>query len=295
MENPSPGPIGATIGFDFKVTSHTQDFSFDLPTATMETQKISLGLPEVTTSTVKWSWSVPEVTMQQSCINGPPETVCTPLVCSAPHCTITWNNQTCSGGGCSGGECSLRAGKQICTDIPQITMRQRDASLDVPSVTMKQTDMSLDLPQFSMQTQHIILTIPDFTLVNVNVATQKMQDDADSLQSDANQATESLTKQMKAEIKSTATKDVSETFSCYEARIANQRDVQLAQIDGQIAAAQSDANAARASSNASVGSQIDQVVNQLVTQRASIVTAYNQAIATLHDSRDKAIAQAVSN
>jgi hypothetical protein len=288
-ENPDPSPVGATLTFDIKVTSHQQEFIFGLPTATMKTQAMSFDLPVITSSTIKWSWSIPEGTMKQQCIPGIPETVCSVPVCSLPSC----NFSGCSGGGCSGGGCSLKAGKDICTNVPDITMVQHSASMDVPSTTMQKQNIKLDLPEFSMAEQHIILTIPDFTLVDVKAATQKMESDSNDLQSAGSQEVAKLSAQMKTDVKQTADKGIKSTFDCYESSIAGQRDAALLNIDNNIAKLRSSADQARSMKNDPVAAQIDAAIQQVSVNRAAVVATFAKVLTDLRAQRDQALAKNV--
>ena len=285
-EQPDPSAAGAVIGFDIKVTSHDQEFIFGLPSATMKTQSVIWDAPVITTHKVSWSWSIPETTMKTQCTQGIPETVCTPVSCSLPSCSLSG----CSGGGCWGGQCSLRAGQQICTDIPQVTMVQHDASMDAPDVKVVRNEIKMDIPEFSMQQQRIVLTIPDFTLVNVSVQNQKVQKDSQDLESSTTTQANSISKSMKSEMVSTESKDVSSVFDCYAGALLTQRDSSLAQLDAQIKQMQQQSTTARTEKNPSLADAIDAGTKQVLASRQQVVDQFASALTALHAQRDKALA-----
>lgn len=285
-EEPDPSAAGTAIGFDIKVSSHDQEFIFGLPSATMKTQSIIWDAPVITTHRVSWSWSVPETTMKTQCTQGIPETVCTPVTCSLPNCSLSG----CSGGGCWGGQCSIRAGQQICTDIPQITMVQHDASMDAPDVKVVRNEIKMDIPEFSMQQQRIVLTIPDFTLVNVSVQNQQVQKDSQDLQASTQVQADSISKSMKSDMISTESKDVSNAFDCYASALLTQRDNSLAQLDAQIKQMQQQSAQARSQSNPTLADAIDAGIKQVLASRQQVVDQFASALNTLHAQRDKTLA-----
>jgi hypothetical protein len=262
---PEPSTGGGILKFDIKVTSHDQEFIFGTPSVTMRTQSIKMDVPEVGSHRVEWSWDVPEFGSHEECINKPPELVC------------------------HGWDCHFRGGGRACTSVPDVTMKTHSASMDVPDVTMKTQELKFDLPEFSMEQQRIVLTIPDFTLVNVSAEMQKTQDDSEALKTNTQQASDSLTKQMKADIKAANVTGLQSVFGCYEEAVSAERDKALVEIDNNISSFQSKAQTARDQKNDAVAKSIDASIATLVAVRAQTVSQFDAAISELHKKRDETI------
>ncbi|MGY5801857.1 hypothetical protein ACXHMN_11020 [Rhizobium sp. LEGMi12c] len=266
---PNPSAAGAVLKFDIKVTTHDQEFIFGTPSATMKTQSVKLDLPEVSSHRVEWSWDLPEFGSHMECVNGIPETVCD--------------------FGKFPPSCSLRAGPQICTKVPDVTMKTQSASMDVPDVAMRTQEIKFDLPEFFMEQQRIVLTIPDFTLVNVSAEMDKTQQDSEQLKEDTQRASDTITGQMKAELKTVTASKLAGVFGCYENSIISQRDKSLLDIDNNIASFKTKAATARDQKNDAVAKSIDASLATLVTMRAQIVTQFDIALSELHKKRDDAL------
>jgi hypothetical protein len=281
-ESPDPSPVGAVLKFDIKVTTHNQDFIFGLPSATMRTQTIAMDLPVVSSHRVGWSWSVPETTMVQECIPGVPETVCDSG--AAPTCDLH---------GCRGGRlpsCILRAGQQICTKVPSITMVTHDASMDVPDVTMRRQEFKFDLPEFTIVQQRIVITIPDFTVVNITRQTQKVQDDSKELSTQTQTESAAISSKMKTEMKTTMADKIQDLFSCNENALTGQRDKVLLDIDMQIDSFKQKASDARAQKNDAIATVIDNSIKTMIAAKEQVKAEFEKALDDLHKARDQALA-----
>ena len=281
-ESPNPSGPGAVLKFDIKVTSHDQEFLFNLPSATMKTQTVAMDVPELSSHRVGWSWGVPETKMVPQCIAGPPETVCDGG--AAPSCDFH---------GCSGvrlPSCSVRAGPKICTDIPSITVVTHEASMDVPDVAMRKQEFKFDVPEFTLVQQRIVLKIPDFTLVNVSAQAKKTQDDSNALSKEMQVESASINSKMKVEMKTTMADKMQAVFSCNEGTIKGQRDKALLDIDTQIVTFTQKANDARAQKNDAVAAAIDGSIKMMVKAREQITTEFQKALDGLNKVRDQALA-----
>lgn len=269
-DTPKVNNVEAVVKFKIKVTSHDQEFIFGLPSATMRTQSIKMDLPEVTSHRVSWKWDMPVFGSHQECINGPPELVC------------------------SGFNCHFRAGSRICTDVPDVAMRTQEASMDVPDVAMRTKELKFDLPEFTMVQQRIVLTIPDFTLENVQAEMDNAQKEGADLKEQTEAASNSISSQMKVDLKQTTSDKLTAVFSCYEGVLVAQRDQTLLGIDNQINDFAAKAQLARDNKNDDIANSIDTSTKLMVAARQQAVLQFESALGDLHKKRDEALASSTA-
>jgi hypothetical protein len=257
----------AAIKFKIDVSSHLQKFSLDLPAVTIRNQDIIFDMPETELKQQVWKYNIPQTRMKMQCINKPPETVC--------------HNELKDFGlfKTDVPVCSLRAGGQMCTQIPEVFMAETSTQLGVPEVTMRQQKITMGIPEFKMERQDFSFTVPDFTLRNIEADMQVTQKESDELNQTAQDGSNALAGGMKSEITKASTDASTAVLGCEKDGINNQRNQALAEIDKNISVVQAALQQAQTVGAATLVASMQDALTKLVTAKNAMNSQFDAAIA----------------
>lgn len=256
----------AAIKFKIDVSSHIETIKLDLPTVTIRDQDIIFDLPDVTLKQQTWKYNVPQTKMVLRCVPGPPETVC--------------HNELKDFGlfKTDVPVCSVRAGKQICTDIPEVYMAPTETVLGVPEVAMRQQKIRMGVPEFKMETQEIKFSVPDFTLRNIEVEMQKTKQESEQLSTTAQEGAKALSSGMKAEIDKASSDAVAGTLECEKKAVNAQRAQALNDVDKNISVVQAALQQAQSVGASALAGSMQASLAKLLEARKSINDQFDAAI-----------------
>lgn len=160
-------PDGAenAVGFDIDF-SKQKDVSFDIPEFRMKRQKIVLDLPSVTMKLKRIVWDNPETKMVLKKVGQYPE---------IHGWTVKW--------------------KDILTDVPEVRMVRREASLHLPEFHMSRNELIFDLPEI-FKTSRVQFKIPEIKFRTTEQGKQEVKDGSEQIAG----AADILAKAQKAEL-----------------------------------------------------------------------------------------------
>lgn len=248
---PNPNQVEGAIGIDFHFRDETADIRFDSPVIVFRDQRMSMDLPEVTMKTQTLSWDNPTLVMRTKCTQGIPETVI------------------------DGFNITVRAGKQICIDIPTMEMRREQIKLDVPEVSMRRQDWVMGVPEIKMVTQRIVFTYPALVVDNIEAKTGEMRDRSTNLQNSASARFGSLQSEMTAEIQRTSLARVNQSFECQTATLKRQMRTAYDDLEIMLATSVSSFKLAKdKGASAQVLQGLEASVNSLSDAKLRMITDY---------------------
>lgn len=285
-ETPNTDGPDAYVNMDVDVSMKRVDFSLSLPEITMKSQSLSMDVPTLESRRQEYSMDVPVTWMAQQCVPGPPEVVCR-----------TTSRMRCVFGACTKipeVSCSTRAGRNICTEVPQFKMETRKAALDTPVVVMKPQGFVLGVPQVSMALHKYALDVPQITVRNINAEVRQQKQDAEALSERADSETASLQESMRAEVAASTAQAVDQVFSCHISEIEQQRGQALSKIDSQIATVQAARDAAAKNNAAELLESFDKALADLVQAKQTTVDQFARAIEQLRASQATQIQERVA-
>lgn len=207
---PDPNMAEAAIHMDFHFRDEVMELIFDLPSVTMVDKPMSMDLPETTMKTQTWSWDSPVTTMELQCIQGIPETVVETGTCEAFGVKFDCPQVT------------IRAGKEICTHVPVITMVRQEAKLDIPEFTMKRQDWIMGVPETRMERQRIVFNYPALVVTNIEVASADMDKRGKELSQRSKDTFNGISAAMKSEITLASMQNVNKSFACQKKQLSVQ-------------------------------------------------------------------------
>jgi hypothetical protein len=260
--------VEGVIKFKFKVSSHIETISLDVPEVTVRDKEMSFDLPEVSIKQQTWKYDIPQTKMGMQCIDGPPETVC-----HMETKNIGFGIKT------DIPVCSLRPGKQICTEVPEFYIATTETTLGVPEVAMKTQKIVIGVPEFKMGRQEIKFSVPDLTLVDIEASQKETQKKSDDLTATAKQGSQALAEGMKAEIAKASSDSIAQTMDCERASINAKRNEALATIEKNISVVQAALTQAKAVNAAEFAQSMQATLEKPIASRKETNEAFDKALA----------------
>lgn len=245
-EAPDPNNPGAKFGFNFHFRDEQMEIKLDLPTVKMVDQNMSMDLPEVTMRTNSLSWDVPQAYMQRECMQGVPETVV-----STGTCNLGPIKYDCP-------VISIRAGKEICLDLPKTKMVRNEVKLDIPELSMKRQDWIMGIPEIKMETQRIVFNYPALVVDSIEMKSNELAKRGEKLSAQSKETFNGISTAMKSEITLASMNSVNIGFAC-----------QRKQLSLQIRNAFDDLNVMQQGADASLQKAVDLKASQDVIDKLS--------------------------
>lgn len=207
---PDPNGFEGALGITFHFRDEVAEFALDLPTVTMVDQKMSMDIPETTMKTQTWSWDFPETRMKLQCVPGIPETVVT-----TGTCDVFGVKFSCP-------QFEIRAGKDMCTDVPEFTMVRKEIKLDIPEFTMKRQDWVMGVPEIKMETMRMSFTYPALVVDDIKAKSKELSAEAEALASKSKDTLYGISAAMKSEMTLASMASVNKGFDCQKKALSSQ-------------------------------------------------------------------------
>lgn len=270
-DGPDPdNAVEGAIKFDLDFSSHDEEIIFHLPEVTIKDQALSIDLPQVTMKTQDWIFHTPSTRMETQCTPGLPETVC------------KWVTRDIGLGIKTDiYECYMRAGSDICLDVPVIFMEEQRISLDVPEVTMDTVEIVMGIPEVTMKENRMVITVPDITVKDVEAEISETRQKGQELASRSKEQSQTLSTQMKAELDQVALDSIKESYTCQMDSLNLKRTAALGEIDKNISAITGGLEAARASGATQIADSNERALASLVANRDKVIAMFDEAAATM--------------
>lgn len=282
-DGPDPdNPVEAGVQLDFDITSHEEEFIFGLPEITVKDQELSLDLPQVTVKDQTWSYDLPTTRMRLQCTPGIPETVCGTRVEDVGFGIKT-----------DVPYCELRAGADICLDLPELYMERHEIILGVPEFTMAKTSFVMGIPEITMKDQRIVLTIPDFTLKDVKVEQTKTEEASKALSNSAKAEAAQSAATLKSEVEQVSIQGIKDIFGCQISNLEVQKNDSLAKIDNTLLVFKSTLDKAREVGASDIAANTEASLVKLIEARNGAATKFDDAITKTKGDMEKTLKKAV--